>query len=100
VSPQENVMRGIVLVVLGGLLTSCGSPSSVNQEKICLFTDDTEAKKCKPGELAFFRPQSWGNDQLPLNGAAVYCDFNHQVMTTKGGFICVFTDKRLHLLSK
>jgi ATP-dependent RNA circularization protein (DNA/RNA ligase family) len=30
----------------------------------------------------------------------VFCDFNHQVMTTKGGFICVFTDKRLHLLSK
>ncbi|HEX8821400.1 MAG TPA: hypothetical protein VF794_15850 [Archangium sp.] len=93
-------MRGIVPVVLGGLLAGCGNQPSVSQENLCVFTSDAEAKKCKPGELAYFRPQSWGNDQLPLDGAAAFCDFNHQVMTTKGGFICVFTDKRLHLMSR
>lgn len=64
-----------------------------------MYSNNDEAKKCKAGELAMFSPQVWGSEQLPLNVAAVYCDFNHEVMYTNAGVICVFTDKRLSLLS-
>jgi len=36
---------------------------------------------------------------LPLSVAAAYCDLNHPVMHNNAGVICVFTEKRLRLVS-
>lgn len=70
----------------------------IDQSNICIFSSDEEAKMCKTGQLAWFRPSQWGNEQLPLNVAGLYCDFNHQVMNNNSGVICVFTNERLFLL--
>ncbi|MAC99651.1 MAG: hypothetical protein CMK76_07200 [Pseudomonadales bacterium] len=48
---------------------------------------------------ALFKPSRWGSEQLPLNIAGAYCDFNYQVMYNNSGVICVFTDKRLSLVN-
>jgi len=69
-----------------------------DQSKLCIAENDAEASKCGAGQLMFFRPARWGNEQLPLTAAALYCDFNHQIVQTNGGVVCVFTDKRLYLL--
>ncbi|WP_434141325.1 hypothetical protein [Pseudomonas luteola] len=95
-------MAGIL--VLAVALTGCWkasdkSVSEVDQSKICIANSDTEAKKCTPGQLFYLQPQSWGNEQLPLNITAAYCDFNHPVVYNNAGVICVFTDKRLHLMN-
>lgn len=88
-------MKKLALLILisFGLL---GCKEDIEQSQMCVVsTDEETVKNCKNGKLAYFRPDSWGNEQLPLNMAASYCDFNHQVMHTKAGVICVFTDKRI-----
>lgn len=86
----------ITLVVLA--LTGCEQKAHVDQTKMCIYSTDDEAKQCKAGEMAWFRPSQWGNEQLPLNVAGAYCDFNYEVMFNNSGVICVFTDKRLSLV--
>ncbi len=104
---NETRMKNIATILLSTLmLSACGladgnnGKTPIDQSKLCIFSNDEDAKHCKPGELAMFRPDFWGNEQLPLNVAAIYCDFNHQVMYNVAGVICVFTDERLHLLAE
>lgn len=79
-------------------LTAC-LDKQVDQTALCTFTSDADARLCKEGELAWFKPARWGNEQLPLSVAAAYCDFNHPVMHNNAGVICVFTEKRLRLVN-
>ncbi len=92
-------MKKIILLMFTVLsLAGCGQQAQVDQSKICIYGSDEEAKECTAGEMSWFQPSRWGNEQLPLNVAAVYCDFNYEVMYNNSGVICVFTDKRLSLL--
>lgn len=93
-------MKKIALLTLAALaLTGCNQKAQIDQSKMCMFSTNEEAKQCKAGELAWLKPSSWGNEQLPLSAAAVYCDFNYEVMHNNSGVICVFTDKRLSLVN-
>lgn len=86
---------GFGCLVLTGCFDSFGSASAIDQSTICRFNDTDTAKQCKNGQLAFFQPERFGNEQLPLVVAATYCDFNHPIMHTNGGVVCVFTTQRL-----
>jgi hypothetical protein len=78
-------------------LSGCsGHASRIEQSKVCVFSSLAQASKCKNGEIAFFRPNSWGNDQLPLDAVSVFCNTNHQVIYNKSGVVCQFTNKRYH----
>lgn len=85
-----------LLVCATTALTGCGDHQT-DQSKLCVFSNDAQAKKCKTGELAYFSPDSWGNEQLPLNVVAAYCNTNHAVHFNNAGVVCTFTDKRLWL---
>jgi len=94
-------MKNVLLVGLTALILSgCnqGSPT-VDQSKLCIYANDEQAKECKSGELSYYKPGQWGNEQLPLNVAAVYCDFNYPIQSNNSGVMCVFTNKRMHLLN-
>ena len=92
-------MKKIIYIVLASLvLFGCEQKAQVDQSKLCIYSSDDEAKQCKAGEMSWFAPSQWGNEQLPLKVAAAYCDFNHEVMYNNSGVICVFTDKRLPLV--
>lgn len=87
-------------ILLSALLAGCTQGrSETDQSKMCIFSNDAQAKKCTAGQLAFYSPDSWGNEQLPLNVIAVYCNTNDPVFFNKAGVICTFTDKRLFLLN-
>ncbi len=90
-------MKNLVLLsVLSLLLTGCfQEKQQIDQSNICIYSTDEEAAECKAGELSWFSPKTWGNEQLPLSVAAAYCDFNYEVMYNDSGVICVFTDQRL-----
>ncbi len=99
----------LLLAACGGKPTSSGTtPASAKpiaplrrrteQSRLCIFGNNTQAKQCKAGELAYFSPDSWGNEQLPLNVIATFCNTNQPVLFNKSGVICTFTDKRLWLL--
>jgi hypothetical protein len=82
------------------LLSACGGAhGATDQSKLCVFSNDAQAKKCHSGELAYFSPNSWGNAQLPLNVIATYCNTNEPVQFNEAGVVCTFTDKRLWLLT-
>lgn len=88
----------VFIAVLLALLTGCleqGASSKIDQSSVCYYSDDAQAKQCKEGQLFFFKPESWGNEQLPLVVASIYCDFNHPVMHTNAGVLCVFTKQRI-----
>jgi hypothetical protein len=87
----------ILIAALAATLTGCleqGPSSKIDQSSVCTFSSEEDAKQCKEGQLAFFKPERWGNEQLPLLAASLWCDFNHPVMHTSGGVICVFTKQR------
>ncbi|MGH8433082.1 MAG: hypothetical protein ACRERX_01075 [Pseudomonas sp.] len=80
-------------------LSGCfGQKTKIDQTNLCTYNTDAQAERCKDGQLAWFKPEQWKNEQQPLSVAAAYCDFNYQVMYNKAGVICVFTDKRLNLV--
>lgn len=91
---KKALLMGIPLI----LVSACnqGSPT-VDQSKMCIYSTDEQAKDCEPGNLSWFRPTRWGSEQLPLNVAGAYCDFNYPIMHNNSGVICVFTDKRMNL---
>ena len=82
------------------LLSACNNQTAkIDQSKLCHVQTDAQAKACPTGELMFFQPSSFGNEQLPVMIAAAYCDSNYQIMHTSGAVMCVFTDKRLTLVN-
>lgn len=77
------------------LMSGCNQQAKIDQSDMCVYSTDEEAKQCKKGEMALFKPSRWGNEQLPILAAASYCDFNYEVMYNNAGLICVFTDERI-----
>lgn len=49
---------------------------------------------CKEGQLVSVLPNRWGNEQFPLLMASVICNFDHNIVHTNGGVVCIFTKKR------
>lgn len=94
-------MRVYILLGLFSLLSACTpEQTKIDQSQVCMYQNDEQAKACPAGKLSYFQPSTWGNEQLVLNAAVVYCDFNYQVMHTNAGVICTHTHERLHLLSQ
>lgn len=83
------VAVGLGCLVLTGCFESLGRVSSIDQSTVCRFNDTEAAKQCKHGQLAFFQPERFGNEQLPLMVAATYCDFSHPIIHNAGGVVCV-----------
>ena len=103
ISAPHALHRAAFLLILTAplLLSGCGGASgTTDQSKLCIFSNDAQAKNCKSGELAYFSPDSWGNAQLPLNVIATYCNTDHPVQFNEAGVVCTFTDKRLWLLQQ
>ncbi|MDP3846779.1 MAG: hypothetical protein Q8R10_10210 [Pseudomonas sp.] len=80
-------------------LSGCfGQAPELDQSYLCTYNTDAQAERCKDGQLAWFKPEQWNNEQEPLSVAAAYCDFTQQIMYNKAGVICVFTNKRMKLV--
>lgn len=93
--PLLHAAAGLSCLILTGCFESFDGASAIDQSTLCRFSETEGAKQCKNGQLAFFQPERFGNEQLPLIVAATYCDFNHPIMHTNGGVVCVFTTQRL-----
>ncbi|MEI7843879.1 MAG: hypothetical protein WCI39_12720 [Gallionellaceae bacterium] len=84
----------IATLALTGCLGKEDAKTPINQKETCMFSQIGSAT-CAEGQLALFTPNSWGNEQLPLYAASVFCDFNHPVVQNNGGVLCVFTKQRI-----
>ena len=90
-----RTVRNLGVMMLLVLFASGCQPqsNSIDQSSVCVYADEQEASKCADGQLAWFAPNAWGNEQLPLMAAAKYCDFRHQVVQNNSGVVCVFTQR-------
>lgn len=97
---MPNLARLLLLSAAALSLSACfDSAPAIDQSGLCTFSTDPQAERCKPGQMAWFRPEQGEliSEQASLSVAAAYCDFNHQVMYNRAGVLCVFTDQRLHV---
>ena len=69
--------------------------STEDKSALCVIKNvDDDVSQCEDGQLLVFLPHSWGNDQLPIEVAALYCDFDHSVVYNNGGVVCKLDKKR------
>ncbi len=91
----RSIPRKTLFTLTAIALMGCnGGSKDVAQDTMCVYSTEEEAKLCKDGKMSWFKPRSWGNEQLPLIVAAAYCDFNHQVVMNNAGVICTFNSQR------
>lgn len=72
-------------------------PSNV----ICMVDSwqrDDVLDSCEPGERVLYTPNSWGNEQLPVRFAALYCDPRYSIALTKGAVSCVFEPANIDIM--
>lgn len=96
-------LRGVVAVAMGlgvSLVSGChhrgpapvGAGATLHQQDVCEVHDwprHVVAAACVPGEKVAFLPDRWGNEQLPIDFAAVNCDLRYSVVLTNGGVTCI-----------
>ena len=95
---MHTLTRLALLATAALSLSACfNDDSPKEQSSLCIYNTDPQAERCKPGQMAWFRPEDGQQitEQAALSVAAAYCDFNHQVMHNRAGVLCVFTDQRL-----
>lgn len=95
---RHRILGVLSAGLLGTALSGCdiGATSSpgLDQSEVCIFSEFEAGAACRAGQLMFFRPQVWGNAQLPLVVIAVACDFRHPILHTEGGVVCVKSEER------
>lgn len=65
------------------------------QDNVCDISEMYEAKAlCTPGEIVYFEPNRWGNEQLPTTFIALACDTNKPIYFTKGGVVCTYVVRK------
>jgi hypothetical protein len=88
---------GLVLA-LAILLAGCNveaDTAPIINGPVCEISDLSQGwATCKQGQVLAFLPPTWGNEQLPIMAAALYCDFHHPIVHTNGGVTCVYTGTR------
>jgi hypothetical protein len=95
---MRTTVRLLLLSTAALTLSACfNSPPPIDLSGLCTFNTDPQAERCKPGQMAWFRPDQGAliSEEMALSVAAAYCDFNHPVMHNRAGVLCVFTDQRL-----
>lgn len=82
-----------ILALSSGFLMGCDSQLSIDQQNICMVDQagyDTVSATCKEGQKVLFIPDVFGNKQMPIVFAGIYCDMRYQVVHNEGGVACVF----------
>lgn len=76
-----------------GLLMGSDSQLSIDQQNLCMVDQagyENVAANCKEGQKVLFIPDVFGNKQMPIVFAGMYCDLKYQVVHNEGGVACVF----------
>ena len=95
---MRTIVRLLLLSTAALSLSACFNDAPpIDLTGLCTYNTDPQAERCKPGQMAWFRPDQGKliSEEMALSVAAAYCDFNHPVMHNRAGVLCVFTDQRL-----
>jgi len=96
---NHHYFSGLALLITSSiLLAGCNADATTTpivNGPVCEINDLSQGwATCKEGQVLAFLPPSWGNEQLPILAAALYCDFHHPIVHTNGGVSCVYTGTR------
>lgn len=84
---------GIAGLVIGCSVSNNSSSQQAQltpQDDICTVSAVSELGKCKVGQLMYFEPNRWGNEQLPTLVIALACDTNKPVFYNNAGVVCTY----------
>ncbi|MDF9399099.1 hypothetical protein [Vibrio sp. 1180_3] len=86
----------ISLIVLPSLNASAEATRAKAPEKVCRVDNPALAgKQCNNKDVFLFLPEAYGTaNNLPVIVSAIFCDFEHPIITTPDAVTCVFSDSR------
>jgi hypothetical protein len=85
----------MLLAVCSSLILSSCSGSGKGDNVLCIVrNEDDDLSRCEDGQLLFFHQIGGGTGSLPLEVAALYCDFDHSIVYNNGGVVCKLDKKR------
>lgn len=102
-----NTLRVVFYVVMLGLVgTGVGmyamaqqdTIEGIDQSRLCVVESDQDAMQCESDSMMLARFTQGDPAFLPfrvLNTAALYCNTNHQILTSNVGVFCVMTHDRI-----
>ena len=90
-----SLITAIGLVGCNSAVSNETKEKQTPQDNVCVVSALAGVKDlCKPGEIVYFEPNNWGNEQLPTMFIALACDTNKPVYFTTGGVVCTFVDRK------
>lgn len=88
----------LVLLSFCGFLLSCNDSHQelqTSQDNICVASSLADIRaNCNNGELLYFEPNNWGNEQLPMMITALACNTNKPVYFNKAGVVCTYYERK------
>lgn len=93
---KEKNMKLRFMAAIGLLLSSSNvfAQSELKQNEVCHVEEINEAVSCKNDQVLMLTPSIYGNEQLPIYVAGLFCDFRHPIVASTAGVSCIFTDLR------
>lgn len=94
---STKFFKGILATFVLLTITACNDEQSATyKNEVCVADLKLYAvgeTNCKDGQIFFFKPERWGNEQMPIEIATYFCDFNFPIVYNKGGVSCVYKRK-------
>lgn len=63
------------------------------EPRVCTVTE-MDASGCSVGDLVLYKPRYFGNPQLPVEFAAVFCDPKKPMIWSTGAISCTYSGKK------
>lgn len=86
----------ILVAILGFITSGCLDKSKSYTNEVCVADIKIMGglePNCKEGQVFSFRPQRWGNEQMPILVSTYFCDFNYPIVQNNGGVACIYKRK-------
>lgn len=63
------------------------------EQRVCTVTE-MDPSGCSVGDLVLYKPRYFGNPQLPVEFAAVFCDPKQPMIWSTGAVSCTYSGKK------
>ncbi|WP_172231996.1 hypothetical protein [Campylobacter canadensis] len=84
---KKNILT---LITLALFFCAC---SNEYKNEVCVIDDSVFSDiepNCKDAQVLSFRPNSWGNKQIPILISTYFCDFNYPIVQNESCLACIY----------
>ncbi len=77
-----------------GVCGACGAQENTKKDA-CYVEDINNICNCHEGEVMWFKPNGWGNEQIPLQVIFSSCDMSKPVFFNISSVVCTYKPRNL-----